>query len=80
MNEAGSFLSRLLTNPHQLFLTAVAIYLGIQGINIVLNSLGIDLGPATTLLDGVINLGYGVVGILFILSLIVFLANRNRGS
>lgn len=56
----------------------VGIYLGIQGLNIVLNATGLDLGPLTSVLDSVINNGTALVGILAVIVVIVYFYNRFR--
>lgn len=68
----------LLQNPTKLFMLAVGIYLGIQGLNIFLNATGLDLGPITSILDLVINNGTTLIGILGAVVVILYFYNRVR--
>lgn len=71
-------MKNLIQNPTKLFLIVVGIYLGIQGLNIVLNATGLDLGPLTEILDSVINNGTTLVGVLAVIVVIVYFYNRFR--
>lgn len=68
----------LLSNPYKLFLVVVGVGLLIHGVNIVLNSLGVDLGPLTAVSDFIVNLGNNVVWIVGAVVVVLYFYNRFR--
>jgi len=80
MKRLQAFIKSIVENPTKLFLIAVALYLVIQGVNIVMNAAGIESALFTGILDGILQFGNAGVGILFVLVLAVYFYNRIRSK